>query len=388
MANTLTAIMPKILARGLMSLREMCMMPRLVNGDYSSDAAKPGSTIDVPVPTAQTVDDITPSNTPPAPASKTPTTVQIILNKWKKTEFFLTDKELGEIDRNQSFYPMQAAEAVRALANQVNSDIFANYVGVYGYTGTAATTPFAIGSGSFAAPPTSATNLRKVLNQQVCPLQNRRCVLDFAAGANALSLPAFANVAEAGDAGPKIQGTIGRKFGLDWYEDDIVPTHTTGAAGTFLLDDTVARAVGLKTLHMDGATTKPSVGDVFTIAGDTQTYTVTASTTLVGTDTDVSFEPGLKVAIPAADGNEAVTFKASHVVNLGFHRDAFAFANRPISDLTLFKGGSEITSLTDPVTGISMTLEVSRQHHQTVWEFSMLYGSKLVRPELAARLAG
>lgn len=130
------------------------------------------------------------------------------------------------------------------------------------------------------------------------------------------------------------------------------------------------------------------MGDVFTIAGDSQTYVVTAATDLATTDSDVSFEPGLKVAIPAADGNEAVTFKASHVVNLGFHRDAFAFANRPVADLGMFTGGSQITQLSDPVTGISIALEVSRQHHQTVWEFCILYGSKLVRPELAARLAG
>jgi hypothetical protein len=31
---------------------------------------------------------------------------------------------------------------------------------------------------------------------------------------------------------------------------------------------------------------------------------------------------------------------------------------------------------------------VSRQYHQTSWEFSILYGVRLVRPELAARLAG
>ena len=71
MPNTLTAIVPKILAMALLNLREFCMMPRLVNGDYSSDAAKFGSTIDVPVPQAQAVSDVTPSNTPPA-ASRHP----------------------------------------------------------------------------------------------------------------------------------------------------------------------------------------------------------------------------------------------------------------------------------------------------------------------------
>jgi hypothetical protein len=82
-----------------------------------------------------------------------------------------------------------------------------------------------------------------------------------------------------------------------------------------------------------------------------------------------------------------VTLKASHVVNLAFHRDAFAFANRPIAD-TEFKGGNEFMQVTDPQTRITLALEISRQYKQTVWEFSLLYGVKLVRPELGVRIAG
>jgi hypothetical protein len=393
MANTITSIMPKILAAALLALREQAVMPRLVNFNWGTETAKKGSTIDVPLPAAQAVTDVTPAAVPPTQTDHAPTTVQLVLDKWKKSNFYLTDKEIGEIDPNAAFYPMQVSEAVRGLANQVNSDVFALYKDVYGYTGTAGTTPFAIGSGNFPNSPTDAVNLRKVLNKQLAPPDSRRAVLSLDAEANALALPAFSNFEQTGDMPVKIEGRLGRKFGLDWFYDQAVPTHTTGAAGTALLDDTVARAVGLKTLHMDGFTTKPSVGDVFTIAGDTQTYVVTASTTLVGTDSDVSFEPGLQVAIPAADGNEAVTFKASHVVNLGFHRDAFAFATRPVGDM-VFKGGSEILQMTDtgqngtPGTGINLTLEVSRQHHQTSWELSILYGCKTIRRELAARLAG
>lgn len=80
------------------------------------------------------------------------------------------------------------------------------------------------------------------------------------------------------------------------------------AAGIPLLDASAARAEGITTLHMDGFTTKPGEGDLFTIAGDVQVYQVISSTTLVGTDSDVTFQPGLKVAIPAVDGNEVVTF--------------------------------------------------------------------------------
>lgn len=382
MSNVITAIVPKILAKGLITLRETCVMPQLVNSDYSAEARKFGTTIDVPIPQSQTVTDVTPSNTPPAPASKTMETVQIPLDKWKKTDFHLTDKEMREIDLNQSFYPMQVAESARALANKVNSDILANYIGIYGYVGTAGTTPFATTTAA-------ATDARKTLARQLCPKSLRSFVLDADAEANALSLAAFQDVDKAGTDITKLEGEIGRKFGMNFYMEDSLPTHTKGAAtaGTIALDDTVARAVGLKTLHMDGFTVKPSAGDVFTIAGDTQTYTVISSTTLVGTDSDVTFEPGLKVAIPAADGNEVVTWKASHVVNLAFHRDAFAFANRGV-DGSLFTGGNVIMQMQDPKTGLVLAVEVSRQYKQTVWEFSMLYGSKLVRAEFGCRVAG
>ena len=59
---------------------------------------------------------------------------------------------------------------------------------------------------------------------------------------------------------------------------------------------------------------------------------------------------------------------------------------RPLSSDTA--DGARIMSLTDPVTGLSLRLEVSRQHKQTAWEFDVLFGVQTVRPEFAVRLAG
>lgn len=379
MANDLAVLVPKIIAQGLLALREMAVMPRLVNTDYGNDAREKGDTIDVPIPSAIAAAAVTAAATPPSTADMVPTKAQIPLDKWYEAAFYLSDKDMKEV--LNGIIPMQVSEAVRSLANQVNSDLFALYKKVYGYVGTAGTTPF-------ATDVSAATAARRQLLRQLAPLNPRRMVLDPDAEANALGLRAFQDASFRADAQGIIEGQIGRKLGFDFFTDQAVPTHTLGAAGTALLDDTVARAVGLKTLHMDGFTTKPSVGDLFTIAGDTQVYTVVSASTLAGTDSDIVFEPGLKVAIPAADGNEAVTFKATHVANLAFHRDAFALATRPLEDGMAGQLGSIVTSQVDPVSRLSLRLEVTREHKRIRWSFDILYGVACVRPELAVRVAG
>lgn len=381
--NTLTAVLDRILAQGLSVLRENCVMPRLVNSGYSALAGGKGSTIEISVPGAVTAAAVSPSNTPPDIAGVAPSVVTMNLDKWYDAGFFVTDKDA--LDIRNGVLPGQADACVKALANQVNSDLFALYKEVYGYVGTAGTTPFATGLDQ-------AAQARKTLATQLCPLEDRRGVIDPNAEANFILVPAVMNANQRGsDEGIK-EGRMARILGIDWFTDQQVPTHTTGAAtaGTIALDDSAARPLGTKTLHMDGFSVKPSVGDIFTIAGDSQTYTVTASTTLAGTDSDVSFEPGLKVAIPAVDGNEVVTFKASHVANVIFNKNAFGFANRPFSGGELLPGVERmgIRYMQDPVSGLSLRVEHTREHKRDKLAFDILYGVKCVRPELAVRLAG
>jgi len=398
MANTLTSIMPKILARGLMVLRERCIMPRLVNGDYSSEAAKKGSSIDVPIPTAVGTRNVTPSNTPPSPTDTTTSTVTISLDNWKQNDpIYLTDNELVQIDRNAHFLPMQLEEAVRSLARDVNQSIFAKYKGtlrgVFGTCGAAATTPFASTVGC-------ATDARKELNRQLCPKGSRRGVLDWDAEANALALAPFSDAEKIMSAQVKIEGEIGRKYGIDWFADDDVPTHTAGTASSLTGTLTISNdGIGDKTITTvtsnnaadDGKTILQ--GDIITIAGDTQTYVVVGGPTytLSGstgaqTISNLQIYPGLRFE---PSGGEGLTVTASHVVNLAFHRDAFAFATRPLVQNTMdLELGSKILSMQDAQTGLVLRLEVSRQHKQVAWEFDILWGVELVRPEMAVRILG
>jgi len=384
MANTLTDIMPKILARGLMALREQAVMPRLVNADYSSDAAKKGDTIDVPLPSAISATDVTPSNTPPVPTSLAANVVQIRLDNWKRAGFHLTDREVMEIDHDESFVPMQMSEAIRALANAVNASVHAEYTGIYGYVGTAGATPF-------ATDVSDATLARKLLNRQLAPRAERRGVLDFDAETNALALAAFSDAEKVGSSAVKIDGEIGRKFGIDWFADDGVPGHVAGTASddaTYTITTGTGGSAGeaTATLTSDVGTPTLVAGDVISFAGHDQTYVVTAGDTLSTGNTSVAIAPALKTDVSSG---VVVTVRESHIVNLAFHRDAFALAMRPLAaglaDLSL---GNQILAMTDAQTGLSLRLEVSRQYKQTVWEFDVLWGVKLVRPELAVRIAG
>ncbi len=352
-------------------------MPSLVNGDYSNEAKKKGTTIDVELPAEIATQDVTPSTTPETPADYTPTTVQVPLDQWKQnTPFVLTDKEFHEIDTSKNYLPSAVDSAIKGLANLINEHLLAQYTGVYGYTGTAGSTPF-------ASTPEDATAARKILTQQLCPKRGRQVVLDHDAEENALNLTAFADVSQAGSTDTKREGEIGRKYGMDWYADHAVPTHTAGTSSGALVNN-ASVAVGDTSVPCDTGTGTMVVGDIFTVAGDTQTYVVTTAVADVSSGT-VAFDPPAKVAW--AD-NAAITLKASHVVNLAFRREAFAFATRRLQDVVMNDSSLNTMSIQDPISGLILRLEVSRQHKQTAWEFDILWGAKLVRPELACRIAG
>jgi hypothetical protein len=50
--------------------------------------------------------------------------------------------------------------------------------------------------------------------------------------------------------------------------------------------------------------------------------------------------------------------------------------------------GNKMIALTDEISGLTMRLEVSRQYKQTAWEFDILWGSNLIRPDNVVRVQG
>ena len=386
MPNDVTNVMPKILARALLSLRQRVIMPRIVNNDYALEARQKGDVINIPIPAALVASDVTPAPTPPTPASSAPGNVQITLANWKFANFNLTDKELVQVDANDVYIPMQMGEAIKALANAVNVSVMAEYKGIYGYAGVPGTTPFVAGTLAEIA------TVRRVLNQQLCPKQDRRVVLDHISEANAIQAAPFRDASQSNDARVIMEGEIGHKIGMDWFADDHTPTHTSTVFSAGAATVNGAHSVGVSTVSIAKATGSTALvkGDILTLGTDPQTYVVTADVTLAVGNTNVGISPAL---VLSKAGGETVVNKTApsstntSVQNLIFHRDAFAFASRPLLDVTSgLELGNRILSMPDPVSGIVLRLEVSRQFKQVVWELDILWGTKLVRPELACRL--
>jgi hypothetical protein len=301
------------------------------------------------------------------------TSKTISLNQWYKAGFFLTDQQITQIDVD-NFNTMQGDEAVRSLANNVDGYILGLYTGIYSNSGTAGTTPFASNLNDWT------TGARTKLNTNKAPLEDRHVVMDADAEGNAINQRALQDTSWRGDSEGIRTGDIGYALGAGWNLDQNVKTHTNsnGTPTSYLVNNGSGYAAGTTTIAIDGGSNAPVAGDIFTLAGNTGQYVVSA---LDGAN--LTFAPALNATV--AD-NTALTFAASHVVNLGFQRNAFGFAMAPIMDAQL--NSDTMRQVTDDKSGLSMRLEVSRQEKQWKFEYDVLYGATLLRPELACRILG
>jgi hypothetical protein len=376
-----TNVLQTLVATGLTALRQRIVLAKNVNRDYEGQltGAKPGATVNIMIPAAVAARVVAPDVVPPAVTAVTPTTVPITLSQWYEAPFAMDDKGIAQA--GQGILPGQASEAIKAMANQIDSYIWSlthGASGFYNYAGVAGTTPFATDLSEYL----TAVNLA---DGALMPADPRFVILDTFAKANALGVNAVQNAAWRGSAEAFRTGQIGEVLGANWDYSQNVPTHASGTwtnAGT----TTGTNAAGQGVVNLTGGTGSILVGDIVTFAGaDTQTYCVAAATGTAPT-TAITVVPNL---VTAKSSTEVVTVKASHKVNLLFQRDAIAFAMAPLQDETRMEGVPTFqASAVDPESGLGLRLEFTRQHRQYQWSFDALYGGAVVRPQFGVRIAG
>lgn len=290
----------------------------------------------------------------------------------------MDDKGLVQVDNG--IIPMQAKEAVKSLANGIEDYLWSLLAAkVSGYAGTAGLTPFGAGLDDFLA-------ADKILNDNLADPEDRFMIINTAAKASAMGLRAIQDASFRGGRGPNslISGEIGDILGARWVMSQRVPNHTSGTLAGIGTTVTGVNAIGATVIALSGGASGTILaGDILTIAG--RTYNVVSS---VGGATPSSVTiaaPGLTLATA---GGEVLTIAATFAGNILIQKNALAFAMAPLIDTVEVPGATLQSVAIDEGSGLSLRLEVSRQHRQVQWSFDALYGGTVVRPQLAAWLAG
>lgn len=382
--NVLTNYIVPLLAMGLKSLRERSVLPQIVNHAYDATPGSKFSSVLINIPSAVVATDVTPGHVAPDTQALSPTQINMQVDRWKEAAFTLTDADLMKVDHG--VIPAAADEAIKALVEAVETDLWSRLTQSPYVSGTSGTTPFATDLSAY-------TTARKELNKRRVPKTPRFAVIDPDAEANAILLRAFQDAGWRGDTGGIIEGEIGQKIGATWLASNWVPTRATAAASAGAITVNGVNAVAAddysQTISLAKATNTQALaaGDIITLAGAAAgSYVVRAATTLIVGNTSVSIYPKLKAATV---GGEAVTLRAAFVNNVLFHRDALGFVTRPLSE-SAPQGRSlgVFDTMIDPVSGLALRLELTREYKQDRFSYDILWGSALIRPDFVQVMAG
>lgn len=382
MSNTLTGLTTTIYNALDVVSRELVGFIPAVSADMTYDRAAVGQTVTSPVAPAATATDITPAVTPPNDGDQSIGSVSMTISKARRVPVRWNGEEKRGLDNNGASYNVilrdQLAQGMRALVNEVESDIAALCLKSSRAYGTPGTVPFATNLAE-------AAQMRKILSDNGAPMSDLQMVLDTTAGASMRTLGQLTKANEAADTSMLRRGVLLDVHGFAIRESAQVKTVIagTGAAAT---TNTTGYAVGATTITLASAGTGTVLaGDVITFAGDTNKYVVlTGDADTSNGGTVVLAAPGLRKAIPAAA--TAITIIAATTRNMAFARSALAVATRAPA---LPEGGDSATDrmiITDPVSGLSFEISLYKQYRQIQYEIALAWGVAMVKPEHTALL--
>lgn len=274
--------------------------------------------------------------------------VDISLDQWYGVTFAVADDELNYTSTR--LIEDHIRPAAYAVAKQIDSSLNGLYAEV----------PWQIAAGTGTPTVVSDfTRAERILFDNGVPDMDRWYEVGGERREEYLGQSLF-HQANTGANGADVQvnGNLGKKFTLNVFGNQNVASHTAGAltAGTALqLNAGIAAGATSAVFKDSGGSLSGTVkaGDTFTIAGNTQSYTITADATAASNLITVSFSPG---AAAAASTSAVVTLtQTSGTQNLAYHRDAFALVMTPLTDLGDMQGG-RVQTVFDPSSGLTLRL--------------------------------
>jgi len=367
-----TFITPTVVAKeAILALESNMVFGGLIHRAYSTEFKKVGDTVIIRKPwDFATVHDF--AGTPTvAPETIVETSVPVVLNKLNDITFPITSKELS-LDV-KSFSEQCIAPAMRKHAQEIDYVIANLMLDVAAHYPVNATP--AVGD---------IAGVRTQLNLNKVPFDNRSVVLHPQTEQAYIVLDAFLHAEKRGDTKALKEASMGRVFGMDWYMDQNIRTHTQGIA-TAPANVTTGGTAGATAIEVDGATSTSAVmgvGDVFKIGGELKDkgHVLTTAATLSGGSASITFAPALQSSVSAAS---TVTWQATHKANLAFHKNAFALVTAPLEPPM---GGARGEVVNYKGISCRVVYGYDQLHKENDISIDMLFGVKTLDRELACRL--
>jgi len=376
MSNSFLTV-EEIARQALLRLENNLVMAGLVYRDHSNEFANRGDTIQVKRPsTFEAKDFTTDIDTQDIEEDK----VLVKLDSIADVSVEVTSKELT---LNINDFGDQVVEpAMQAIAQKIDATLTGLYANIPYYAGTPGQTPDAL---------SHIAQVRKVLNENKVPFNQRRLLVDPETDAELLVLDAIVGAEKSGSTDALREASLGRLMGFDTFMSQNVKTHTMGDlaadSGDIAVESEIAEGATegtFETADSADLTGSVKVGDLFTIADIDGTYVITeaADADTTNDEIDVKFYPAAPETI---DAGKVVTFASDYVANMAFHRNAFALVNRP---LALPRGGAEGAVVNYNGLSIRATQGYDIDKKLNVMSFDILYGVKTLQEELAALMFG
>jgi hypothetical protein len=399
MANSL--LTPTVITReALRVLKNHLGFAKGVNRQYDDRFAQSGAKIGDSVTIRKPVRYTVRSGAAASVQDVTEQSVALTLENQIGVDFAFSDKDLTlTID---AFSERYIKPAVAAMVNKVDSDIAGLYKHIYHSVGTPGTTMTDL---------SDALGGFQKMKEAGCPVDDMsKIFINPSAEAsiiNGLS-GKFHSSDQIKDQYEK--GMMGKAAGLTWIMDQNIKQHAVGAhGGTPLINGASQSGSSLVTDGWSLSTAVLKEGDVFTIAGvyainpQNRESTGALQQFVVGADVSsdgsgnatISISPAITtsgayqtVSAAPADGAAITvlgTASSAYPQNLILHRDAVVLG---CADLELPGGVDMAERVSDSESGLSIRFvrDYDVNNDKRISRLDMLYGIKMVYPELACRV--
>jgi hypothetical protein len=379
-ANTLTGLIPTLYEALNRVSREMVGFIPAVTRDSNVERAAVNQTVRVPIGSAGALEDITPGATPANSGDTTPGFADVVITKSKAAPIRWNGEEqraVGSTGVYNALLADQFTDGMRKIVNAMEADLAVTAASTASRAyGTAGTTPLGT-----AGDLSDLAGVAQILDQNGAPVEDRQIVFNSAAIANLRGKQSVLfKVNEAGSSDMLRRGMTDLLQGMAVRYSGGIAQHVKGTGSGYLVNNAAGYAVGSTGLAVDTGTGTIVAGDIVTLAGDTNKYVGSLSSSTLTLNA-----PGL---VAAHADNDAVTVGNSYTGNFAFSRNALVLACRAPAVPEGGDSADDSMMITDPLTGLTFEVRVYRQYRQVKFEICMAWGTAGIKSEHLTILLG